>query len=163
MISGGLTLYGLGVNAIFQTVAIFVFAFFWAIESDRIKRSAVSLLPLAQRDPTRELIGEIEQRVGGYVNGQLLLCVIIGALSLVAYLIIGLPYAPLLAVAIQVSVGHPVQVVRRRSSSAALPAPARRRERVLCPDPTTPERGRPPPLAQPCRPGPPRRPSAAGR
>lgn len=88
---------GLGANAIFQTVAMFVFAFFWTIESDWIKRSGVSLLPLNQRDPTRELIDEIEQRVGGYVNGQLLLSVIIGTLSLVAYLIIGLPYAPLLA------------------------------------------------------------------
>lgn len=88
---------GLGANAIFQTVAIFVFAFFWTIESDWIKRSAVSLLPLNQRDSTRELFDEIEQRVSGYVNGQLLLSAIIGGLSLAAYLIIGLPYAPLLA------------------------------------------------------------------
>ena len=72
-------------------------AFFWTIESDRIKRTGVSLLLLNQRDPARALIGEIEQRVGGYVIGQLTLSVIIGSLSLVAYLIIGLPYAPILA------------------------------------------------------------------
>ncbi len=91
------TFLGLGINAIFQIAAIFVFAFFWTIESDWIQRSAISLLPLEQREPTRELIGQIERRVGGYVNGQLLLCLIIGVLSLIAYLIIGLPYAPLLA------------------------------------------------------------------
>lgn len=88
---------GLAAKVIFQIATIFLIAFFWTIESDRIKRSAVTLLPLNKRDPTRELIAEIEQRVGSYVIGQLLLSVIIGSLSLVAYLLIGLPYAPLLA------------------------------------------------------------------
>src|SRR5690606_5799327 len=35
-------------------------------------------------------------RVGGYVNGQLLLSLIIGTLAMIAYFIIGLPYAPAL-------------------------------------------------------------------
>lgn len=88
---------GLGAMVLFQIGAIFLIAFFWTIESDRIKRSGIALLPLAQRDPAREFIAEIEQRVGSYVTGQLLLSVIMAALSLVAYLIIGLPYAPILA------------------------------------------------------------------
>jgi predicted PurR-regulated permease PerM len=88
---------GQAAKAIFQIGTIFLIAFFWTIESDRIKRSGVALLPLNKREPARELIAEIEQRVGSYVLGQLLLSVIMGALSLVAYLIIGLPYAPLLA------------------------------------------------------------------
>lgn len=88
---------GMVAGVLFNIAAIFLIAFFWTIESDRIKRSAVALLPLNRRDPARELIAEIEQRVGGYVIGQLTLSLIIGGLSLVAYLIIGLPYAPLLA------------------------------------------------------------------
>ena len=88
---------GRAARILFEIGAIFLIAFFWTIESDRIKRTGVSLLPLNQRDPARALIGEIEQRVGGYVIGQLTLSVIIGSLSLVAYLIIGLPYAPILA------------------------------------------------------------------
>src|SRR5690606_30182017 len=95
--------YGrLAVGGLFNLAAIFLIAFFWTIESDRIKRSAVALLPLSRRDPARELIAEIEQRVGGYVIGQLTLSLIIGSLSLVAYLIIGLPYAPLLALFVAV-------------------------------------------------------------
>lgn len=93
---------GLAVGVLFNIAAIFLIAFFWTIESDRIKRSAVALLPLSRRDPARELIAEIEQRVGGYVIGQLTLSLIIGSLSLVAYLIIGLPYAPLLALFVAV-------------------------------------------------------------
>lgn len=93
---------GLAAKVLFQIGTIFLIAFFWTIESDRIKRSGVALLPLNKRDPARELIAEIEQRVGSYVIGQLLLSAIMGALSLVAYLIIGLPYAPLLALFVAV-------------------------------------------------------------
>ncbi len=88
---------GLSVQVIYQIAAIFLIAFFWTLESERIKRSAISLLPLNQRDPARELIAEIEARIGGYVTGQLTLSLIIGALSLAAYLLIGLPYALALA------------------------------------------------------------------
>jgi predicted PurR-regulated permease PerM len=88
---------GLSMQVIYQIAAIFLIAFFWTIESERIKRSGISLLPLNQRDPARELLAEIESRIGGYVAGQLTLSLIIGGLSLAAYLIIGLPYAPALA------------------------------------------------------------------
>lgn len=93
---------GLAAKVLFEIGAIFLIAFFWTIESERIKRSGVALLPLNWREPARELIAEIEQRVGSYVTGQLLLSLIMGALSLVAYLIIGLPYAPLLALFVAV-------------------------------------------------------------
>lgn len=88
---------GLGMQVLYQIAAIFLIAFFWTIESERIKRSGISLLPLNQRDSARDLIAEIESRIGGYVTGQLTLSLIIGGLSLVAYLIIGLPYALVLA------------------------------------------------------------------
>lgn len=93
---------GMGAMALFQIGAIFLIAFFWTVESERIKRSAVALLPLNRREPAREFIGEIEGRVGGYVLGQLMLSGIIGTLSLVAYLIIGLPYALVLALFVAV-------------------------------------------------------------
>ena len=93
---------GLGAMAIFQVAAIFLIAFFWTVESERIKRSTIAQLPLNRREPARELIDEIEGRVGGYVLGQLMLCGIIGSLSLAAYLIIGLPYALALALFVAV-------------------------------------------------------------
>ncbi|MCA9866045.1 MAG: AI-2E family transporter [Anaerolineae bacterium] len=95
-ISQAMRYVGLGSLAIFHIGAIFLIAFFWTIESERIIRSGVGLLPLGRREAARDLIGQIEQRVGGYVAGQLLLSLIIGALSMGAYFIIGLPYAPVL-------------------------------------------------------------------
>ena len=84
----------------YKTLAIFFVAFFWTIESERIKRSAIALLPLNRRETTRDLVTEIEGRVGGYVTGQLLLSAIIGTLSLVAYWIIGVPFALVLALVV---------------------------------------------------------------
>lgn len=88
---------GTVLSGLYKTLAIFFVAFFWTVESDRIKRSAIALLPLNRREAARDLIGEIEQRVGGYVSGQVLVSGIIGTLSLIGYLIVGIPYALALA------------------------------------------------------------------
>ncbi len=93
---------GLTLQIIYQIAAIFLIAFFWTVESERIKRSGVALLPLQQRDGARAFIGEVEERVGAYVLGQLTLSGIMGALSFVAYLIIGLPFALVLALLVAV-------------------------------------------------------------
>jgi len=91
---------GVVAGGVYKTLAIFFIAFFWTIESERIKASAIALLPLNRRDPTRDLVNEVEGRVGGYVAGQLLLSAIIGTLSLIAYWLIGLPYALVLALVV---------------------------------------------------------------
>ena len=93
----GQRMLGQSLKSVFEFAAILLIAFSWTIESERIKVSVVSLLPLNRRESTRALVNEIEQRVSGYVNGQLTLSLIIGSLSLVAYLIIGLPNALVLA------------------------------------------------------------------
>jgi predicted PurR-regulated permease PerM len=89
----GLAMLGTAINILFQVAAIFIIGFFWTLESERIKRSGLLLLAREKRDGARELIQAIEQRVGAYVSGQLLLAGIIGGLALITYLIIGLPNA----------------------------------------------------------------------
>lgn len=89
----GLTLAGSAFIALLQVAAIFIIAFFWTLESERIKLSALLLVPVAKRESARELIQAMEQRVSAYVSGQLLLSGIIGGLALIAYVIIGVPNA----------------------------------------------------------------------
>lgn len=52
---------------------------------------------LEQREAVRTFVAEVEGKIGGYFRGQLLLCFIIGLLSLVAFLLIGVPNALTLA------------------------------------------------------------------
>lgn len=85
-------------RSIFYTVAILLLAFYWTLDGERAIRSLLILLPQTRREAAREIVDEIQTRLGSYVLGQLILCATIGLLSLIAYLIIGLPNALLLAI-----------------------------------------------------------------
>ncbi|MGW8317643.1 MAG: AI-2E family transporter [Candidatus Promineifilaceae bacterium] len=73
-------------------------AFYWTLYSQRTIQSLMMLVPLDKRATVREFVVEAESKVGGFVRGQTILCLIVGGMALIAYGIIGLPYALLLAV-----------------------------------------------------------------
>ena len=81
-----------------QFVTILMLTFYWTLEGNFLKHSFFLLVPLEKREDTRELISHIETKVRDYLLGQGILCLIIGVLAFIAYLIIGLPNALLLAV-----------------------------------------------------------------
>jgi predicted PurR-regulated permease PerM len=85
-------LYGLA-----AFIGIFLMAYYWAIEGERITYSLLLRAPAEKRDGIRELIAEMESKVGAFYRGQLILCAFVGGLQLIAYLVIGLPYAVILA------------------------------------------------------------------
>ncbi len=84
-------------SIIFIGIAILLLAFYWTLDGPRAIRSLLLLVPLEHRDSTRDLIASMEIKVGAYVAGEGILCLVIGVMALVAYLIIGLPYALILA------------------------------------------------------------------
>ena len=84
-------------KGIFTGAAILLLAFYWTLDGPRTIRSLLLLAPISQRESGRELITAMETKVGAYVAGQSLLCLIVGLLALIAYLTIGLPYALVLA------------------------------------------------------------------
>jgi predicted PurR-regulated permease PerM len=55
------------------------------------------LISQDRREHIRELILAIETKVGFYIIGQVVLCLVIGVMALLAYLLIGLPNAFVLA------------------------------------------------------------------
>ncbi len=77
--------------------AMGMLAFYWTLNRQSTVQSLVNLLPEHRRDFYHELIDTLFQKLGAYVRGQLILCAIVGLLSLVAYWLIGLPYALVLA------------------------------------------------------------------
>lgn len=88
----------IGFDIMLGIVATLLLALYWTLESRRIKRAFLLLLPSRHRDDARDLIAAIEGRIGNYVVGQGLLCLVIGVISFIAYLLIGLPNALTLAV-----------------------------------------------------------------
>jgi len=72
-------------------------AFHWTLEGPRTIQSLLLLAPKGQRESSRELITSMETKVGFYIAGESVLCLVIGIMALVAYLLIGLPNALVLA------------------------------------------------------------------
>jgi predicted PurR-regulated permease PerM len=84
-------------NIIFTATAVFLLAFYWTLYGKRTLHSLMLMVPTHQRERNRELISAIETKVGAYIAGQSVLCLVVGSLALAAYLLIGLPYPLVLA------------------------------------------------------------------
>ena len=99
---------GLLARGVYLLAAIVLLAFYWSLYEDRTVRSSVLLLSPHRRDAARELIAQIETKLGAYLRAQGLLCLIMGGLVLAAYGLIGVPYALALAVVAGVLEALPV-------------------------------------------------------
>ncbi|MEZ4682706.1 MAG: AI-2E family transporter [Caldilineaceae bacterium] len=73
--------------------AILMLAYYWMLEGDVVTRRLLFLVRPEQRPQWQKVLAEIELKIGSYFRGQIILCVVVGLLSLVGYLLIGLPYA----------------------------------------------------------------------
>ncbi|MDT8307862.1 MAG: AI-2E family transporter [Anaerolineae bacterium] len=87
----------LAARVVLGVIATFLIAFYWTLDGERVKRSVLLLSSPEKRESHRELINELEARLGAYTAGVLILMAIVGVMSYIAYLLIGLPYALFLA------------------------------------------------------------------
>ena len=87
----------LAINVVFITITVLVLTFHWSLDGPRVIQSLLTLIPADRRESIQELVTAMESKVGFYIAGQGVLCLIIGVMALVAYLLIGLPNALLLA------------------------------------------------------------------
>ncbi len=83
----------------FSAIVILALTLFWTLDGPRIIKSFLLLIPKDRRESTGDLIAAMEAKVGFYIAGQTILCFTIGILALIAYSLIGLPNAFVLALA----------------------------------------------------------------
>jgi len=86
------------INAIFISITVLVLTFRWALDGPRVIQSLLTLAPKNKREDIQDLFTAMESKVGFYIAGQGVLCLIIGFISLISYILIGLPNALLLAI-----------------------------------------------------------------
>lgn len=86
------------VGGLLSLAAVFLLGFYWTLEGRTIVSRLVRWASPQRRDTIEALVGEIEDKLGRWVLAELLLAGIVGTVALVAYLIIGLPFAVVLAV-----------------------------------------------------------------
>jgi len=80
-------------------IAVPVLAAYLLYDSETIKRFFMGFVPSRRREKTLELLSELEQVVGGFIRGQLLVGASVGTLIAVGLMLVGEPYAILIGVA----------------------------------------------------------------
>ncbi len=100
MLSSAGQVLGYAVSAakvVFTTVGILLLAAYWTLDGPRTIRSLLLLIPMGRRESISELVLAMETKVSASIGGQGILMLAIGAVSLLAYWLIGLPYTLVLA------------------------------------------------------------------
>ncbi len=80
------------------TILLVPFVAFYMLKDYKLMEKAImTFLPKRNRKELVRLARDIDEALGNYIRGQLIVCTVIGILAYIGYLIIGLPYALLLA------------------------------------------------------------------
>jgi predicted PurR-regulated permease PerM len=85
-------------DAALAVITVLTLVFFWLISRETMQRFALALLPMSQRATVRKAWNEVEERLGFWFRGQLLLMLTVGSMATVAYFVLGLENALLLGV-----------------------------------------------------------------
>jgi predicted PurR-regulated permease PerM len=81
------------VGVLIEILAILVIAAYLVIDAQAIARTLLGLLPPATRPTATRLAPEVLDRIGGYVRGQLVSSLFVGALIAVALTLLGVRYS----------------------------------------------------------------------
>ncbi|KKR08131.1 MAG: hypothetical protein UT32_C0003G0007 [Parcubacteria group bacterium GW2011_GWC2_39_14] len=84
-------------GGIISFFVILVITFYMTIEESAIKRSLGFILPEKYQPLVLQIIDKVQKQIGNWLKGQLVLCLIIGLMSYIGLLILGINYALVLA------------------------------------------------------------------
>jgi predicted PurR-regulated permease PerM len=84
-------------NIVVSITTVLALVYFWMTERARLQRFVLSFAPSERRAGAREGWNEVELRLGNWVRGQLTLMGALAVMTGVAYTVLGLPAALLLA------------------------------------------------------------------
>jgi predicted PurR-regulated permease PerM len=88
----------LAVKGILSVMAVFLLAYYWTRESNQVVRTLIRLIPLQRKHQTEQFLYAADRMIGGYIRGQGILCLAVGAAAFISYSLIGLPFTLVLAV-----------------------------------------------------------------
>jgi len=97
--SGGIIqLFVIFFGGIFSLMLVIVLSFYFALQDTGVDDFLRMVMPVAYEDYSVDLWKRSQKKIGLWMQGQILLSVIVGILVYLGLLIIGIPYALLLAV-----------------------------------------------------------------
>lgn len=96
-INGAARFLNSGLNSFLVMAVLLLLSYHWMVSGRQILSTLLFFIKAEKRQNILEIIQQIENKVSQYLVGQGVLCLSIGSLSLIAYLLLGLPNAFLLA------------------------------------------------------------------
>ena len=97
----------IGIQNVFKsffTILLIPFIVFYLLKDfDRVKMWIYNHTPRRLRGPGQSLIGEIDASLGSYIRGQLLVCLVVGAVSFIGLWLLKIPYSLLLGIFIGIT------------------------------------------------------------
>ncbi len=97
MITTFINKIGTTLNVVFVAFIIPFLAFYMLKDYQMIEKTALAVVPKAQRKKTIKLLIDIDHALGNYVRGQFIVCLVVGLMAYIGYWAIGMPYPLLLA------------------------------------------------------------------
>ena len=85
-------------HTLFSVITVFLLAYYWLTERTAIKRAILRFVPAAHTRYVNATWLEVEERLGAWVRGQLVIMLAIGAMAGTAFAVLGLPNSLVLAV-----------------------------------------------------------------
>lgn len=85
-------------GGIFSVITIFILSFYMLIDRQRIGKSIPDLFPIEYREKAILTIHLVEEKLGAWLRGQVVLSLSIGSITWIALTILGIPFALPLAI-----------------------------------------------------------------
>lgn len=80
-------------TGLFSMLTVFVISFYLVIDQRRINKALVSFLPSTKEQKASAIVQRIEDKLGAWLRGQIVLSIFIGSLTWIVLTLLGLPYA----------------------------------------------------------------------
>jgi predicted PurR-regulated permease PerM len=79
-------------GAVFNGLTVLVFTIYFMADMPRIRSGVVRLFPVERRPRARQVVDLVVDKVGGYMIGNIIISVIAGLASLIAFTLLGVPF-----------------------------------------------------------------------
>jgi len=80
-------------GGVFSTLTIFVVSFYLLLDHDRIKKYLVNLFPIQNQKGVLLITSQIEEKLGGWFRGQIILSLFIGVITWIGLTLLGIEFA----------------------------------------------------------------------
>jgi predicted PurR-regulated permease PerM len=79
-------------GAVFNALTVLVFTIYFMADMPRIRHGVVRLFPVERRPRAQGVVDLVVDKVGGYMIGNIIISVIAGVASLIAFTLLGVPF-----------------------------------------------------------------------